>query len=305
MTDQTPSKGERVAKLMARSGLCSRRDAERWIADGRVKVDGQVLETPAMTVDDPSRVTVDGKPLPAAERARIWRFHKPPGLVTTHKDEQGRPTVFDALPAALGRVISVGRLDLNSEGLLLLTNDGALARELELPSRGWQRTYRVRVFGHVTQEMLDALKDGVTVEGVKYGPIDATIEKVTGRNAWLIVTLMEGKNREIRNVMRHLDLHVNRLIRQSFGPFRLADLERGEVREVPPGQLLEQMSGVLERAGAVEQKTIKKTGWAKAKTKPKTKPRAKPKPKPKPKPKTTAKGPKRQASPGSPKKRRT
>ena len=272
MTDETPTKGDRVAKLMARAGLCSRRDAERWISEGRVKVDGKVLDTPAMAVDDPARITVDGKPLPQAQRARLWRYHKPPGLVTTHKDDQDRPTVFDALPDTLGRVISVGRLDLNSEGLLLLTNDGALARELELPSRGWRRTYRVRVFGHVTPEILDGLKGGVVVDGVRYGAIEAAIEKVTGRNAWITVTLTEGKNREIRNVMRHLDLHVNRLIRQSYGPFVLGDLERGDVREVPPGQLMDQVSGVLESAGAVEKKTLKKTGWAKAKPKPKRKP---------------------------------
>lgn len=285
MTENEKPKGERVAKLMARAGLCSRRDAERWINEGRVEVDGAVIDTPALAIDDPTRIKVDGKPLPPKKTAKLWRYHKPPGLVTTHKDEEGRPTVFEALPAELGRVISVGRLDLNSEGLLLLTNDGGLAREMELPSTGWVRTYRVRVFGHVTQEILDTVKDGCQVEGIRYGPVDAKIEKKTGRNAWLIVSLAEGKNREIRQVMRHLDLHVNRLIRQAYGPFRLGDLERDEVREISPRQWIDQLGDQLEEAGVVSKGRINKTGWAKAKAKPKTKPRAKPKPKSKPKPK--------------------
>lgn len=287
------SKGDRVAKLMARAGLCSRRDAERWIAEGRVQVDGKTIDTPATVVDDPARIHVDGKPLPQAGTARVWRYHKPPGLVSTHKDDQGRPTVFDNLPANLPRVVSVGRLDLNSEGLLLLTNDGALAREMELPSTGWVRTYRVRVFGFVTQEILDTLKDGVTVDGVRYEPIDAKIEKVTGRNAWLIVSLTEGKNREIRNVMRHLDLHVNRLIRQAYGPFRLGDLARGEVREVSPRQLMDQLGGKMERAGATTKEKLKKTGWAKPKPKSKTKPKRKPAPNPATKGKSSGKRSKR------------
>lgn len=278
MTEQTPVKGERIAKLMARAGLCSRRDAERWIGEGRVQVDGKTIDTPALAIDDPTRIKVDGKALPAKVPPKLWRYHKPPGLVTTHKDEEGRPTVFDTLPPALGRVISVGRLDLNSEGLLLLTNDGGLARELELPSTGWVRTYRVRVFGHVNQEILDTVKDGCQVEGIRYGPVEAKIEKKTGRNAWLIVSLSEGKNREIRQVMRHLDLHVNRLIRQAYGPFRLGDLERGDVREVPPAQLMDRLGGQLESAGVVSAERVNKTGWAKPKAKPKTKPKPKPKP---------------------------
>lgn len=275
MIDTPAPKGERVAKLMARAGLCSRRDAERWIGEGRVKVDGVVIDTPAVLVDTPNRVQVDGKPLPGQSTAKLWRYHKPPGLVTTHKDEEGRPTVFDALPPGLPRVISVGRLDLNSEGLLLLTNDGGLARELELPSTGWVRTYRVRVFGFVTQELLDGVKDGCVVEGIRYGPVDAKIEKKTGRNAWLIVSLTEGKNREIRQIMRHLDLHVNRLIRTAYGPFSLGDLERGEVREISPRHMLEQLGGQMESSGAASKERISKTGWAKAKPKPTVKPKRK------------------------------
>ena len=274
MTDDNSNKGERIAKVMARAGLCSRREAERWITDGRVKVDGKTIDTPATLVTSANTVEVDGKPLPQAQEAMLWRYHKPPGLVTTHKDEQGRQTVFDTLPPRLGRVISVGRLDLNSEGLLLLTNDGGLARELELPSTGWIRTYRVRVFGHVTDDMLESLKDGLTVDGVKYGSIDARIEKKTGRNAWLIVSLAEGKNREIRRVMEHLDLQVNRLIRQSYGPFRLDDLDRGDVAPVPRRQMIDQLGLKLEGASEPPKKTSK-AGWAKSKTKPKARPKAK------------------------------
>jgi len=275
MTDLEKPKGERIAKLMARAGLCSRRDAERWIGEHRVQVDGKFIDTPATIIDDPTRVKVDGKPLPAQAEPKLWLYHKPPGLVTTHKDEQGRPTVFDHLPEALGRVISVGRLDLNSEGLLLLTNDGGLARELELPQTGWVRTYRVRVFGYVTQDILDTIKDGCTVEGIHYGPVSARIEKKTGRNAWLIVSLTEGKNREIRQVMRHLDLHVNRLIRQSFGPFRLGDIPRDEVHEVPRRQLIEQLGGKFGRVAAESGVDVNKShkGWAKAKAKPNAKPK--------------------------------
>ncbi|MEG3619024.1 pseudouridine synthase [Magnetovibrio sp. PR-2] len=283
MTDQPEPKGERIAKVMARAGLCSRREAERWIEEARVKVDGKTIDTPATLVTSANTVEVDGKPLPQAQEAMLWRYHKPPGLVTTHKDDQGRPTVFDTLPPRLGRVISVGRLDLNSEGLLLLTNDGGLARELELPSTGWVRTYRVRVFGHVTDAMLESLKDGVTVDGVKYAGIDARVEKKTGRNAWLIVSLTEGKNREIRKVMEHLNLQVNRLIRQAYGPFRLDDLDRGDVAPVPRRQLIDQLGAKLTGASEPPKKTSK-TGWAKPKSKPKPKPRPKSKKPGKPSP---------------------
>lgn len=228
---------ERIAKALARAGLCSRREAERWIAEGRVAIDGAVLTSPARDIDERNVVTVDGKPLPTAEPSRLFRYHKPTGLVTTHKDEQGRPTVFDNLPAGLPRLISVGRLDLNSEGLLLLTNDGGLARELELPSRGWLRRYRVRVHGAPAADQLAALAQGVTVDGIQYGPIAAALDRAQGANAWLTVSLREGRNREVRKVMAYLGLGVTRLIRVAYGPFQLGDLPRGAVAEVPRGEM--------------------------------------------------------------------
>lgn len=233
--------GERIAKRLARAGLCSRREAERWIAAGRVVVDGKVLDTPAVVVGPDSRIIVDDKPLPAAEATRLWRYHKPKGLICTARDEAGRPTVFDALPKDLPRVVSIGRLDFNSEGLLLLTNDGGLARRLELPSTGWARRYRVRVFGRPDPEKLAALAQGVTVDGVHYGPIEASLERQQGGNAWIALLLREGKNREIRKVMSHLGLSVNRLIRISFGPFRLSDMEPSVVREIPSRILADQL----------------------------------------------------------------
>ncbi len=238
---EAPPVPERIANLLARAGLCSRRDAERWIAAGRVSVDGQVLTTPALTVTTANDVRVDGAPLPAPERPRLWRYHKPVGLVTTHHDEKGRPTVFDALPKELPRVISVGRLDLNSEGLLLLTNDGALARRLELPATGWLRRYKVRVHGEVDPDRLAALEKGITIDGVAYGPIRASLERRQGSNAWVALALREGKNREVRRVLEHLGLPVTRLIRLSFGPFQLGNLARGEVAEVPRKVLAEQL----------------------------------------------------------------
>ncbi|MFP6731930.1 MAG: pseudouridine synthase [Alphaproteobacteria bacterium] len=233
--------GERIAKRLARAGLCSRREAERWIEAGRVAVDGKLLETPAVVVGPDSRITVDGKPLPAAEATRLWRYHKPKGLICTARDEAGRDTIFGALPETMPRVVSVGRLDINSEGLLLLTNDGGLARRLELPSTGWARRYRVRVFGRPEPEQLTALAQGITVDGVHYGPIEAALERQQGGNAWISLLLREGKNREIRKVMTHLGLAVNRLIRISFGPFRLIDLESGALREVPARILADQL----------------------------------------------------------------
>jgi 23S rRNA pseudouridine2605 synthase len=232
---------ERVAKVLARAGLCSRRDAERWIADGRVSVDGAVLTSPAVTVAAGNEIRVDGKPLPQPDRARLWRYHKAAGLVTTHRDEKGRPTVFAALPRDLPRLISIGRLDLNSEGLLLLTNDGALARRLELPATGWVRRYKVRVHGEVDPTRLGRLAGGVTIDGVSYGPIRAALERTQGSNAWVAMALTEGKNREVRRVLEHLGLQVTRLIRLSYGPFQLGSLERGMLAEVPRKALAEQL----------------------------------------------------------------
>jgi len=234
-------KGERIAKRLARAGLCSRRDAERWIAEGRVAIDGVVLTSPAVNVDEGSIVMVDGKPLPDAAPTRLWRYHKPAGLVTSHRDEKGRATLFETLPAELGRVISVGRLDLTSEGLLLLTNDGALARRLELPAMGWIRRYKVRVNGYVDPVKLLPLERGPTIEGIKYGPIKVELERQKGANAWLTVSLTEGKNREIRRVFEHLGYAVNRLIRLSYGPFQLGSLAVGTVEEVPRKVLAEQL----------------------------------------------------------------
>ncbi|MCB1483483.1 MAG: rRNA pseudouridine synthase [Hyphomicrobiaceae bacterium] len=231
----------RIAKAMARAGLCSRREAERWIADGRVNVNGRVLTTPAFEVSAKDKVLVDGKPLPGKEPPRLWRYHKPKGLVTTHSDPQGRPTVFEKMPPELPRVVSVGRLDFNTEGLLLLTNDGALARYLELPANAWVRRYRVRARGRVTPADLEKLKEGVEVEGVRYGPVDAAIDSVQGANMWLSIAIREGKNREVRKILASLNLTVNRLIRVSFGPFQLLDLAPGAVELVKRRTLIEQL----------------------------------------------------------------
>ncbi|HEX3881541.1 MAG TPA: pseudouridine synthase [Stellaceae bacterium] len=232
---------QRIAKVLARAGLCSRRDAERWIAEGRVAVNGEVLKTPAFVVDDNADIRVDGKPLPEPDRPRLWRYHKPVGLVTTHRDEKGRPTVFGALPKELPRLISVGRLDLNSEGLLLLTNDGALARRMELPETGWLRRYKVRVHGVPDTARLAALAKGVRVDGIDYGPIRAEFERQQGSNAWVALSLREGRNREVRRVLEHLGLSVTRLIRLSYGPFQLGHLERGAVEEVTGKVLRDQL----------------------------------------------------------------
>ncbi|MFA5950177.1 MAG: pseudouridine synthase [Hyphomicrobium sp.] len=241
----TVSEPMRIAKAMARAGLCSRREAERWIADGRVSINGRVLKTPAVEVQPRDRVLVDGKPLPVAEPAQLWRYNKPKGVVTTNNDPQGRPTVFDNLPPGLPRVVSIGRLDFNTEGLLLLTNDGELARHLELPSTGWLRRYRVRAKGRVTQADLDQLKEGVEIEGVRYGPVDATIDSVQGANMWITVGIREGKNREVRKVLSNLMLEVNRLIRISFGPFQLSDLEPGQAEIVRRRVLADQLGPKL------------------------------------------------------------
>jgi 23S rRNA pseudouridine2605 synthase len=232
----------RIAKAMARAGLCSRRDAERWIADGRVAVNGKTIASPALDVTPKDRIVVDGEALPDAEPTRLWRFHKPRGFVTTHSDPEGRATVFDHLPKDLPRVVSIGRLDFNTEGLLLLTNDGELARHLELPATGWLRKYRVRCHGVITQARLDTLKDGIEIDGVRYGPIEATVDgHQGGGNVWLTVGLREGKNREVKNILASLDLIVNRLIRVSFGPFQLMDLEEGKAESVKRRVLADQL----------------------------------------------------------------
>lgn len=244
------AKSQRIAKLIARAGLGSRRDVERWIAEGRVALRGRRLETPAVLLDSLAGVTVDGRAVGAPEPARLWRYHKPRGLVVSHHDERGRPSVFDALPPTMGRVVSVGRLDIASEGLLLLTNDGALARRLELPSTGWVRRYRARVFGAPDPAALAALARGVTVAGLAYGPIEAREDRRKGDNAWLTLGLREGRNREVRRVLEHLGLKVNRLIRVSYGPFRLGQLEPGAIASVPRRVLKDQLGADFEGAVA-------------------------------------------------------
>ncbi len=232
---------ERIAKVIARAGLASRREAERWIAAGRVSVNGEVIGSPAVDVGAQDSIAVDGLALPARERTRLFLFHKPRGLLTSHGDPRGRATVFDILPRHVPRLISVGRLDLNTEGLLLLTNDGSLARVLELPATGWLRRYRVRAHGRVAQDRLDGLRGGITIDGVHYGPIEATVDRVQGANVWLTFAMREGKNREVKNVLGHLGLAVNRLIRVSFGPFTLGDLAPGKIEEVRTRTLREQL----------------------------------------------------------------
>ncbi len=233
--------GDRIAKVLARAGVCSRRDAERMIADGRVAVNGRRLDTPALNVTPNDNITVDGKPVGEPDPPRLWRYHKPAGLVTTNRDPQGRETVFQKLPASLPRVNAVGRLDINTEGLLLLTNDGGMKRFLELPSTGWLRRYRVRAFGKADEARLAALKKGIEIDGVNYRSIEATLERVQGGNVWLTMALREGKNREIKKVLEALDLKVNRLIRLSFGPFQLGQLDSGRVEEVPRRVLRQQL----------------------------------------------------------------
>jgi 23S rRNA pseudouridine2605 synthase len=237
----------RIAKAMAHAGLCSRRDAEAWIAAGRVLVNGKVLTTPAHIISPDDKIVVDGEPLPAPQAPRLWRYNKPRGLVTSHKDPQGRRTVFDSLPPNLPRVVSIGRLDINTEGLLLLTTDGALARHLELPSTGWLRRYRVRAHGRVSEEALHGLRAGVTIDGARYGPVEARIDREQGSNLWLTLSLREGQNREVKRLAEHLGLTVNRLIRLSFGPFALGDLDEGEVEEVKRRVLADQLGPKLAR----------------------------------------------------------
>jgi len=247
MDKNTESKGERIAKRMARAGLCSRRDAERWIEAGRVQLNGEILMTPATVVTDTDEIIVDGKALPKKERTRLFLYHKPAGLVTSNRDEQGRTTIFDKLPSELPRVVTVGRLDINTEGLLLLTNDGELARYLELPATGWIRRYRVRSYGHTSQIQLDKLKKGIVHNKIRYKGIEATMDKQQGDNVWVEVALQEGKNREVRNVMEAIDLKVNRLIRTSYGPFQLGKIEKGAVLEIKQNVLKDQLSGFFKK----------------------------------------------------------
>ncbi len=237
--------GERIAKVLARAGVCSRRDAEKLIEQGRVMVDGITLTTPAVKVLPSQDIRVDEVRVGGPQAIRLWRYYKSNGLVTTHKDPQGRATVFDALPRGMPRVVSVGRLDLTTEGLLLLTTDGGLARVLELPTTGWLRRYRVRAYGRITKSRLDQLANGVTVDGVEYGAVNAVIDSVQGGNVWMTVSIREGKNREIRNVMRHLNLTVNRLIRTAYGPFQLGSMKNGALEEVPTRTLREQLGKKL------------------------------------------------------------
>ncbi len=238
---QSDQAGERIAKVIARAGLASRREAEDWIAAGRVAVNGAVIDSPALNIGAHDRVSVDGKPLPARERTRLFLYHKPRGLLTSHSDPRGRPTIFQHLPKNLPRLVSVGRLDFNTEGLILLTNDGALARILELPATGWLRRYRVRAHGAVKQAQLDELRSGVTIDGIRYREIEATLDRVQGSNLWLTFAIREGKNREVRSVLGHLGLAVTRLIRVSFGPFQLSELAEGAVEEVRARVLREQL----------------------------------------------------------------
>ncbi|MEC9066473.1 pseudouridine synthase [Altererythrobacter marinus] len=248
--DQKPE-GERIAKLLARAGVASRREVERMIADGRVSLHGKVLETPATIIPSLRGVSVDGKPVGKADRTRLFAFHKPTGLITAERDPRGRPTIYaalrNALPRDAGRVMPVGRLDLNTEGLLLLTNDGELKRAMELPASGIPRTYRARTFGEITQDRLESLIEGITIDGVRYGRIDANMERRTGRNQWIELTITEGKNREIRRVLEHLGLQVSRLIRTGYGPFAIGDLPRGQAVEIPKQQVERFRSGLKRR----------------------------------------------------------
>lgn len=259
---------ERIAKRIARAGLCSRRDAERWIADGRVKLDGETLTSPAVTVTTASRIEVDGKPLPATAAARLFRFHKPIGYLTAARDPEGRKTIADLMPKELPRLMPIGRLDMNSEGLLLLTNDGGLKRQLELPTTGWQRRYRVRVHGDIDEAKLALLAKGITIDGFDYGPIEAHLERKLGKNAWLSVALREGKNREIRKVMEHFGWPVNRLIRVSFGPFHLGNLPKRAIDEIKTKVVKEQIGLVLQSTTPTSRRKRRLAGTRADKTRP-------------------------------------
>ena len=252
MNDATDTGLERIARVIARAGLCSRREAEAWIVAGRVSVNGKVITSPALDVSTSERIAVDGQPLPQRQRTRLFLYHKPRGLVTTNVDPEGRPTIFAALPKDLPRLVTVGRLDINSEGLLLLTNDGGLARVLELPQTAWLRRYRVRAHGEIAPDRLAGLRDGITVDGVRYGSIDATLDRPQGSNVWITFAMREGKNREVRNVLGALGLQVNRLIRVSYGPFQLGEIPEGGIFEVPTKHLREQLGERIAAAASVD-----------------------------------------------------
>ena len=265
MSNSLPPSGDRIAKFLARAGIASRREVERMIAAGRITLNGTVLDTPAVKVSEADNITVDGKPVGAPEKLRLWRYYKPNGLVTSDSDEKGRRTIFDELPDTLPRVMSVGRLDLNSEGLLLLTNDGELKRKLELPSTGWVRKYRVRVNGYPTDDLFEPLRKGITVDGETFRPMAVTIDRQQGANAWLSVGITEGKNREIRRAMNAIELSVSRLIRTSYGPFQLLTLEPGEVEEVRMKVLRDQLGldKQAEDAPVQKSRTIQKSAKSK------------------------------------------
>lgn len=250
--DTGPKVGERIAKRIARAGVCSRRDAERMITEGRVSLDGAVLRSPAIDVRAGQRITIDGEPLPDAEPPRLFRYHKPRNVMTAARDPEGRRTIYDTLPSDLPRLMPVGRLDFTSEGLLLLTNDGGLKRKLELPATGWLRRYRVRAYGRVDDRELSRLKGGVTVDGIAYGPIEARVDRLQGDNLWLTLSLREGKNREVRLVLAHLGLDVNRLIRTAYGPFQLGQLADAAVDEVKAKVLADQLGGLMQGLGGAQ-----------------------------------------------------